>query len=117
MKKITNVIVPEKIIQKQILQFLSAYGIFVFRINTTGVFDPKRKVFRSLSGFSMKGVADILGILPGGRFLAIEVKTLKGKQSLDQQHFEDLVVKAGGVYVLARSVNDVRFLVNEAKSA
>ena len=77
----------EAVIQKEILTFLSLHGLFVFRVNTTGVFDPRRKVFRKLGGFSMKGVADILGILPNGQFLAIEVKTASGKQSPFQKNF------------------------------
>lgn len=104
---------PEKLIQKQILNFLSAYGIFVFRVNTTGVFDPGRKVFRRLGGYNLKGVADILGLLPDGRFLAIEVKTESGKQSLFQKHFQLEVEKNKGIYILARSIDDVRWLVNQ----
>ncbi len=36
---------------------------------------------------SYPGVADILGILPGGRFLAIEVKTRRGRVSSRQKAF------------------------------
>jgi hypothetical protein len=104
-------LVPEKTIQRMILTFLAAHKIFVFRINTTGVYDTKRNIFRTLHGFSMKGVADILGMMPDGRFLAIEVKTAKGVQSFDQKHFEECVKKNNGIYILARSVDDVRFLV------
>lgn len=112
-----NIKVPEKVIQKQILQFLTAHKIFVFRINTTGVFDPVRQVFRPLSGFSLKGVADILGLLPNGKFIAIEVKTATGRQSMEQKMFEQAVIKNNGIYILARDVDDVRCLVREAKCA
>lgn len=108
---------PEKVIQKLILNYLAANRIFVFRVNTMGVYDQRRKTYRQLSGFSLRGVADILGIMPGGRFLAVEVKAAKGRQSPDQKHFEELVKRAGGIYVLARSIDDVRFLVDEARSA
>jgi len=104
---------PEKLIQKQILNFLSAYGIFVFRVNTTGVFDPSRKVFRRLGGYNLKGVADILGVLPNGKFLAIEVKTQSGKQSLFQKNFQNQIEKNNGIYILARSIDDVRYIVNQ----
>ena len=104
---------PEKIIQKQILNFLAAYGIFVFRVNTTGVFDPSKKIFRRLAGFNLKGVADILGVLPNGRFLAIEVKTAVGKQSIWQKNFQKQVESNNGVYVLARSIDDVRFIIDQ----
>ena len=109
--------IPERLIQKSILQFLAANRIFVFRVNTMGVYDPMFKGYRRHSAFSIRGVADILGIMPGGRFLAVEVKAAKGRQSPDQKHFEELVKRAGGIYVLARSIDDVRFLVDEARSA
>lgn len=80
-----------------------------------GAYDSKRNVFKRMVGFSMRGVADILGLMPDGRFLAIEVKTAKGKQSIYQKHFEDCVKKSNGIYILARSIDDVRFLVQEKK--
>lgn len=58
----------------------------------------------------MKGCADILGVMPDGtgRILAVEVKTpKKGVQSADQILFERRLKRAGGVYILARSVEDV----------
>lgn len=103
--------ISEKEIQKQILQFLTAYKIFVFRNNTTGVYDPVKKIFRPLSGFSLRGVADILGLTPEGRFLAIEVKTATGRQTFEQKQFEDAVKANNGIYILARSIDDVRWLV------
>lgn len=42
-----------------------------------------------------------------GRFLAIEVKGPKGKQSDEQAEFQKAVEAAGGIYCLARSLQDV----------
>jgi Holliday junction resolvase len=53
-----------------------------------------------------KGVADILGCY-GGRMLAIEVKTDRGRLSDDQQRFLDNVNAAGGIAFVAKSVDDV----------
>ena len=53
------------------------------------------------------GVPDIVGILPGGRFLGIEVKTAKGKLSDKQAYFKEMIEKNGGLYILARSIEDV----------
>jgi hypothetical protein len=57
--------------------------------------------------FGVPGQADIHGILPGGLFLAIEVKSPTGQQSAEQRAYQAMVEKFGGVYVLARSVGDV----------
>ena len=55
---------------------------------------------------SEKGVADIIGCYKG-RFLAIEIKTDKGVVSDHQKNFLDRVTKAGGLALVARSIDDV----------
>ncbi len=42
-------------------------------------------------------VSDLLGILPGGRFLAVELKSRGGKVTQAQRSFLDHVTAAGGV--------------------
>ena len=58
----------ESALVRNCLELLQLRGVFAFRVNTTGIFDPGRNVFRSFQG--MCGVSDILGLLDGGRFLA-----------------------------------------------
>lgn len=59
--------------------------------------------------FGLKGSADILGIIgPSGRFLAIECKVGKDKQREEQKNFEAMITKLGGLYILARSAEDVK---------
>lgn len=60
------------------------------------------------------GQADITGIVkmmihgkPYGIRVEIEVKTDEGKQSPAQKAFQQRVEDLGGIYVLARSVDDV----------
>ena len=53
------------------------------------------------------GQADLTGILPDGRRLEVEVKSACGRQSQDQQNFQSMIDRFGGVYILARSVADV----------
>ena len=53
------------------------------------------------------GQADLTGILPDGRRLEIEVKSDRGRQTEDQRNFQRMIERFGGVYVLARSVEDV----------
>jgi len=57
------------------------------------------------------GGSDILGIAPDGRFLAVEVKTPKGRASKPQVAFIDGVIAAGGIAGIARSINDALDLI------
>jgi len=56
---------------------------------------------------SKPGIADILGIMPDGKMLAIEVKAPKGVLSDAQALFLSEIKLRGGVVVCARSVQDV----------
>lgn len=61
------------------------------------------------------GSADLIGIGPGGRFLAIEVKTNHGRVAPDQARFVDLVRARGGIAGICRSVEDAVALVQAAR--
>jgi hypothetical protein len=58
-----------------------------------------------LVSYGTVGQADILCVCRG-RLLAIEVKTATGRQSLAQLAWRRALEAAGGVYVVARSVDD-----------
>lgn len=78
---------------------------------------PDMRIWRANAGaatyrgqrvqFGVKGQADLTGILPDGRRLEIECKTAVGRQSEDQKNYESLIKKFNGLYILARSVDDV----------
>lgn len=53
--------------------------------------------------FGKKGSADILGCLPGGRFLAVEVKAPCGRLSPEQKQFIADVQSLGGLAVVVKS--------------
>lgn len=57
--------------------------------------------------FGLVGSGDVLACA-WGRWLEIEVKSRRGAQSKQQELREAAVRRAGGVYVVARSVEDVR---------
>ena len=101
-------IIPEKAIEKHILAFLRAKGIFAWKNQSQGTYDAKKGVYRRpMNPFMIKGVSDILGILPDGKFLAIEVKSARGKPSDDQRDFIERILRDNGVAFVARSVEEV----------
>lgn len=83
---------PETAIKHQIKDYLDLKGIFHFPI---------------LQGLgAAKGIPDRIAIRDG-KFIAIEVKTPKGRLSDHQRQFRDQVWAAGGIYIEARSIEDV----------
>jgi hypothetical protein len=61
-----------------------------------------------------KGVSDILGVLPGGRALAVEVKRPGGKPTPSQADFLREVSQAGGLALVITSVEEIRAALEEA---
>ncbi len=98
---------PEAIIQNQIMSFLKFKGIFAWQNKSQGTFDAKRKRYRTPGAWFMRGTADILGCLPDGRLLAIEVKTPKGSLTPEQKTFLQETKLRGALSLVARSVADV----------
>jgi hypothetical protein len=102
--------VNEKAIQNDILRaFGTKRWMRLWRANT-GVARIGNRVVR----FGVPGQADLTGILPDGRRLEIEVKSPAGTQTEDQHNFQRMIERFGGVYVLARSVEDVRRALAQA---
>lgn len=99
---------PESIIKRAICEYLSYKKGCLFWVNSTvGIFDREKGIYRkNRSQFQRNGVADILGVYKG-KPLAIEVKSLKGIVSQDQESFLNDFAKAGGIALVARSVDDV----------
>lgn len=56
--------------------------------------------------YGIKGAADISGITIDGRRLEVEVKTGKAVQQQNQKRFEAMITDMGGIYFVARSVDD-----------
>lgn len=61
--------------------------------------------------FGWRGCPDVLGQLPDGRLLALEVKRPSGRVRPDQQAFLDLALSAGAAGGIVRSVDDVHVLL------
>ncbi len=91
------------LVQAILLEFGSRPDLRLWRANTGAA----RTASGALVRFGTPGQADIMGIIaPAGRLL--EVKTATGRQSDAQRRWGAMILKFGGLYVLARSTDDVR---------
>ena|SRR5690349_1756793 len=75
-------------------------GLF-WRVNVGIAATPDGRKMR----YGLRGQADIAGVL-NGRHVEIEVKTATGRQSVQQRRWQSAVERAGGVYLVARSVDE-----------
>ena len=76
-------------------------GVMAWRSNTGAAVNAwGRKV-----QFGLPGTPDILGCVRG-TFVGIEVKSATGRQTLEQVRFQAQFEASGGLYILARSVDD-----------
>ena len=112
---------PETKIQNLILMALSKAGCLVFRNESAGAWvgkvlhkDANQVTLtdaRMIRFGLAVGSADIIGIAPCGRFLAIEIKTSTGRPTKEQLRFIEAVNNAGGIAGIARSVEDALKLI------
>lgn len=80
--------------------------VFMFRINV-GKFRPMEGGPRVIQS-APEGTPDLMGVLgPSGKAFGIEVKTAKGQQREAQKRWQEAWEKRGGIYVLARCLEDV----------
>lgn len=98
----------ESAVQRACLQYLRVMGILHWRNSAVPV--------RGRRYTGLRGLSDICALIRG-RFLAIECKSTTGDQREEQRRFQLRVEAEGGVYVLARSVDDVIRAVEEAGRA
>lgn len=94
----------EQAIQQEIMARLGALpGLTIWRNNSGALVDQRGQLVR----YGQPGSADVLGILaPAGRLLAIEVKAARGKLSDRQIAWGAMIRNHGGVYIVARSVDE-----------
>lgn len=92
-----------------VLQALNFYPsvVFAHRFNS-GAYAVGEGKARRFIRFGFPGCPDILGMLRGGRLLAIEVKTTSGRVSEAQAAFLEAVSAHGGLSFVARSVDDLK---------
>lgn len=100
----------ESQIQAGIVHYLSILenlGKLSFqRINTVGVYDKEKELYRKLPQGVKAGFPDIL-VLMNERCIGLEVKTAKGKQSPLQKEWEKRFKSQGFEYYIVRNNDDV----------
>lgn len=96
----------EQQVQKTIMDYLHLKKILAFKHRNVGIFKKDTGSYIPLSS-GEKGISDIIGCLPDGRFLAIEVKKPGGRPSPEQKAFVERVNTSGGVGLIAYDLDAV----------
>lgn len=86
---------------------------FVWRQNKTGLYRADIKRFVP-SGAN--GISDIIGVLRGGRWLAIECKEPGHVATPDQEAFMGCVREMGGIAFVACGIEDVAARMGEVRA-
>ena len=93
----------EKEIQAAILEYLALRGHFFWR-NNSGTFKTERGGFYRMG---TPGAPDIIGCVQG-KMVGIEIKNERGQLSETQESFRSRLQQVGGIYIVARSIEDVQ---------
>src|SRR5262245_17354773 len=97
----------ESEVQAAICDYLTLKGYLFSRTNNTPTYDSKRGVYRAMPKYTRKGWPDIC-LIKQGTFYGIEVKSDVGRLSPEQQELGREIEQKGGVYVVARNIDDVQ---------
>lgn len=100
---------PEGQVLRSILDYLCVMHIWHMRMNT-GAIKTESRFFR----FGTPGCADILASVDG-RFVWLEVKAAKGKQSQAQKDFQAKVEEQVHTYAVVHSIDEVKAVLEGLK--
>ena len=93
------------------LEYLQLKQIFCWRNNTGAV-----KIGRSFIRYGFVGSSDIIGILPDGRFLAVECKRENGGVLSEQQKiFLKKIQENKGIACVVHSVKELMEVIKQEK--
>ena len=102
---------PEWALQKAIVIWLHAHGCLAVVTDAGAAYRAG-----AFSGDSLpRGWPDVTGLLPGGRFLGVECKAGRGRQNEAQKSMQYEIEQRGGLYILARSVEDIEAALETGK--
>ncbi len=105
---------PEKEVVRDCLEFLSLQrGVTCWRNNTGMALSSYKGKTRAIR-YGTVGSADIIGLIaPQGRFLGVECKRVGKEPSDDQKAWLAAVREAGGVALVAHSLQELMDRWNE----
>ncbi|HEY5177286.1 MAG TPA: VRR-NUC domain-containing protein [Terriglobales bacterium] len=92
-------------IQKHIPDYLKLKRVVCLKHRNVGIMKPNGSYIPL--AFGEKGISDIIGCLPDGGFLAIEVKKPRGRPTPEQKEFIASVLRNKGIGIIAYSLDDV----------
>lgn len=102
----TKIRIPEKDIQRSILNYLEKRGVFAWRNNTGALVMPEtRSHQRRFIKYGMPGSPDIIAVIEG-YFVGLEVKDHTGKQNENQLAFQARLFRAGGIYFVVHTMDE-----------
>jgi len=102
---------PERAVQKACLVWLRRQGAIVAVTDAGAAYRAGAFYGDAIPA----GWPDITGLLPNGRFIGVECKAKGGRQSTAQKRIEREIRKRNGLYVLARSVEDLAKGIADAR--
>lgn len=99
----------ESAVQRQIVEYIDAVvpHAVCFAIPNGARRTPSGRASNAVPGLR-RGAPDLCVCLPQGRSLFIEVKSMKGRVSIDQIGFHTLLNAVGHQVIVARNIDDVR---------
>ena len=93
-----------------VIRHLKSLGGMAYRLSSQGQFDAKQGRWRP--GGQKRGLPDVIGILPNGCFIGIEVKIKYDKMSEFQNMRKAEILNSNGYYLITRNLEDFK---NELK--
>jgi|GEM_PF-400117 len=94
---------------RAIIAHLKFNGYFAARVNTTGLYDQRRGLWRTTS--AQRGMADISAVI-NGRSVQLEIKAGRDRPRADQINVQMQVQAAGGVYEFVHNFTEYIELYN-----
>lgn len=103
----------ESVVLKQCLEYLKLKGICAWRQNS-GSFAGEHKGKKRFVKFSgADGITDLVGVLPNGKFIGIEIKRPGGKPKPHQEEFMRMIIRNNGVAFWVDSVDQLIEKISE----
>jgi len=99
---------PEDNLQRQVASYLE-----IVRPDCVWTHFPAGEARTAITGaklrrFGLKrGWPDLIFVLPGGRFAALELKAAAGRQSPDQKALQAEIERLGSLYLVCRTLAEV----------